>query len=323
MTLTLYVWPSDFGLPSVGIECLQFMAASKICAAPINFLHSTRPWVSPTGDFPFLHNEKGHQLTNFKSFVAFLRNSEQEILLDDELTPNQISEFDVYECLLRQKLRPAMLYTFWLDSMNYTTMTHYWFSSKLIFPYNLYYVDKKKKEVNSLISAINKTSKQLITEAIQVINLLSAKLGDNKYFCGNKPCSLDALIFGYLALLLRSQIPNDRIQLHLVSTPNLVRFVESIQSIYLPLNEEQLRQHANNKEFWTKRRAEGQRRLGESRFQKEQKEAEKELSKSQSSNYDIGYFALAALSISIIFAIHFGYIPVHADQIYAKRKQKP
>lgn len=29
------------------------------------------------GDFPFLHNEKGHQLTNFKSFVAFLRNSEQ------------------------------------------------------------------------------------------------------------------------------------------------------------------------------------------------------------------------------------------------------
>lgn len=102
-----------------------------------------------------------------------------------------------------------------------------------------------------------------------------------------------------------------------------VFFLNTYRSIYLPLNEEQLRQHANNKEFWTKRRAEGQRRLGESRFQKEQKEAEKELSKSQSSNYDIGYFALAALSISIIFAIHFGYIPVHADQIYAKRKQKP
>nr|CAD2164693.1 unnamed protein product [Meloidogyne enterolobii] len=47
----LYIWPAEFGLPSMDIESLQFMAASKICAAPILFEYSTRPWKSPTGKF--------------------------------------------------------------------------------------------------------------------------------------------------------------------------------------------------------------------------------------------------------------------------------
>lgn len=52
--------------------------------------------------------------------------------------------------------------------------------------------------------------------------MLSAKLGDNKYMCGNKPSSLDALVFGFLAPLLRLPFPNDRLQIHLSACPNLV-----------------------------------------------------------------------------------------------------
>jgi len=39
-----------------------------------------------------------------------------------------------------------------------------------------------------------------------------------------------------LAPLLKTPLPNDRLQLHLSATPNLVRFVESILSIVSFLN---------------------------------------------------------------------------------------
>lgn len=68
-----------------------------------------------------------------------------------------------------------------------------------------------------------------------------------------RPSSLDALVFGYLAPLLKLPLPHDRLQLHVAACPNLVRLVESIVSIYLPLSEDQLRQQRAERRFWTTR----------------------------------------------------------------------
>jgi len=308
------VWSSEFGLPSFDVECLQFMVASKLCAAQINFTSSSKPWGSPTGDFPYALDDQGQCLTKFEPFVEYLRNNRQDVVLDYELIPAQFCEFDAYNYLLKQKLRPAMLQMMWLDKDNFNTVTYCLFTSRLFFPYNFYYIDKKKKFATRLIESTRKNTKQLYSDAILVINLLSSKLGDNKYFSGDKPCSLDALIFGYLAPLLRFPFPNDRIQLHLISTPNLVRFVESILSIYLPPTESQLQEQSQRKNFWSKRKAEAQSKIREIRMRKEQNESQKS-SADSSSNYGIGYFGFffaAAVTVSVMFAVHFGLIPVEA-----------
>lgn len=62
-----------------------------------------------------------------------------------------------------------------------------------------------------------------------------------------RPSSLDALIFGYLAPILKLPLPSDRLQQHILGCPNLVRFIESIISIYLPLTETQIRLQAASK----------------------------------------------------------------------------
>lgn len=138
------------------------------------------------------------------------------------------------------------------------------------------------------------------------MNALSQKLGDNKYFCGDKPCSLDALIFGYLAPLLKLPLPSDRLQLHLQSLPNLVRFVESIICIYLPLTEEQIRLQSHDKLFWEKRKSRSQKEAEENRLRKEQKK--KEASQSNGSMRDTIIFATGAITLSLLFAIHTGII---------------
>lgn len=138
------------------------------------------------------------------------------------------------------------------------------------------------------------------------MNLLSAKLGDNKYFCGDKPCSLDALIFGYLAPLLRLPLPNDRIQMHLSSCANLVRFIESIISIYLPLQEDAIRKQIESKKFWEKRRLDAQRDIEDGRVRSEQRRNEKENASKDNSLRDTLLFTAGAITFSLLFAVHTG-----------------
>ncbi|KAI1732462.1 outer mitochondrial membrane transport complex protein [Ditylenchus destructor] len=304
----LRIWPSEFGLPSVDTACLQFMVATKLCAAPVSFVYDSHPWSSPSGMFP-LFMEGSRTITSFEEYVEYLRSYKQDVVLDNELVPSQICEFDAYDSYLKQKLLPALTYLLWLDDANFGTVTHYWYSSKLPFGYNSYYIMQRKRQAKAFIEACRKSPTQLTLDGIQVLNALSAKLGDNKYFCGDKPCSLDALIFGYLAPLLRLPLPTDRLQLHLTSCPNLVRFVESLISIYLPLTDTAIQEQTATKKFWAKRKAEAQKVIESKRISKEQKRAERERAKDMPIR-DTILFAMGALVCCVLFALHTGIIKI-------------
>nr|CDJ88252.1 Outer mitochondrial membrane transport complex protein domain containing protein [Haemonchus contortus] len=304
--MELHVWPADFGLPSIDVKCLQFLACSKMCASPVSVVYSCSPWSSPTGEYPILFDKSNHPkaITDFDRFVDMLRKSGQEVVIDAELTPAERSQIDAFNCFLKEFIYPAVMHTFWGDDLNYSTVTHHWFSSRLSFPYNLYYLEKRRKRIQRLLS--EKSVSTIMKDGLQALNLLSSKLGDNKFFCGNKPSSLDALVFGYLAPLLRLPLPNDRLQLHLRACPNLVRFVEQVASIYLPPSEEQLRLQKGERKMW------------ETRLQKAEKlkEAEKvataeaTLVQEDLPLRDTILFGLGAITLSLLFALHSGIIQV-------------
>ncbi|VDL79700.1 unnamed protein product [Nippostrongylus brasiliensis] len=285
--MELHVWPADFGLPSIDVKCLQFLACSKMCASPVSVVHTASPWNSPTG-----------------KFVDVLKKSGQEVVIDAELTPSESSQIDAFDCFLQEHVYPAVMHTFWADDLNYNTVTHYWFSSRLSFPYNLYYMERRRKRILRLLSEKNVST--IMKDGLQALNLLSSKLGDNKFFCGNKPSSLDALVYGYLAPLLRLPLPNDRLQLHLRACPNLVRFVELVTSIYFPPSDDQQRQQKAERKMW------------EARLQKAEKlkEAEKvataeaKLVQEDLPLRDTILFGLGALTLSLLFALHSGIIQV-------------
>ncbi|KAK5969338.1 Metaxin-1 [Trichostrongylus colubriformis] len=317
--MELHVWPADFGLPSIDVKCLQFLACSKMCASPVSVVYASSPWNSPTGEYPVLFDKtnQGKTTTDFDKFVDMLRKSGQEVVIDAELTPSERSQIDAFHCFLEQYINPAVasnffffsfslsaMHTFWGDDLNYNTVTHHWFSSRLSFPYNMYYLEKRRKRIQRLLS--EKSVSSVMKDGLQALNLLSSKLGDNKFFCGNKPSSLDALVFGYLAPLLRLPLPNDRLQLHLRACPNLVRFVEQVSSIYLPPSEEQLRLQKAERKMW------------DTRLQKAEKlkEAEKvataeaTLQQEDLPLRDSILFGLGAITLSLLFALHSGIIQV-------------
>ena len=74
----------------------------------------------------------------------------------------------------------------------------------------------------------------MYSDAEKCLTLLSNRLGDSKYFFGNQPTSLDAIVYSYLAPLLKTPFPNSTLQNHLKACTNLVTFVARISQKYYP-----------------------------------------------------------------------------------------
>lgn len=310
--MELYIWPSDFGLPSIETKCLQFMACAKFCAAPVSVIPSCSPWKCKKGVYPVFVNkavDENSEVTEFDEFAAILRKSAQDVVLDNELTLAERCEFDAFSSLMLHYFYPAQLHFLWIDHWNYSTVTAHWYSSQLLFPYGLYYLERGRRRAQAYVAACGRSEAQLIRDAIMAINLLSAKLGDNKYFYGDRPSSLDALIFGYLAPILKLPLPSDRLQQHILGCPNLVRFIESIISIYLPLTETQIRLQAASKDKWQMRRARAQKSAERMQIRRETVDEE-----ASAPIRDTVIFAVGALTLSILFAVHLGIVSVSLEE---------
>ncbi|XP_062888433.1 metaxin-1b isoform X2 [Mobula hypostoma] len=74
----------------------------------------------------------------------------------------------------------------------------------------------------------------IFKDARECLTLLSQRLGSNKFFFGDSPSSLDAIVFGHLAPLLKAKLPNGKLQQHLRSLDNLCSLCTSILGLYFP-----------------------------------------------------------------------------------------
>ncbi|CAL1262086.1 unnamed protein product [Larinioides sclopetarius] len=242
--MELDIWQGDWGLPSIDLTCLQVMAYAKFSGAPIKIKKTNWP-LSRYGHLPvFRHGKKN--LTTFDNIVSYLQK--QNYNADGELTSKQCSDIIAYTALLRDKLYPALLYVWWIDERNYCEVTRPWYAKVLRFPLNYFLPGHQQRAAHVTIDnlwssdLIEDSQKEtaLYKDAQECLNLLSHRLGDNEYFFGKNPCSLDAIVFGFLAPLLKAPFKNAALQNHLKACPNLQQFVQRILQRYFPLTPEEL-----------------------------------------------------------------------------------
>lgn len=72
----------------------------------------------------------------------------------------------------------------------------------------------------------------MYSEAQRCLTLLSTRLGERDFFYGQQPSTIDAIIYSYLAPLLKAPLPNPILQNHLKACTNLVKYVSRISQRY-------------------------------------------------------------------------------------------
>ncbi|XP_064608299.1 metaxin-1-like [Liolophura sinensis] len=239
------VWKGDWGLPSVDPNCLAVLAYCKFSGVPVKVKKSGNPLWSPTGDFPVLYHREFLE-TTVPDIFSYLRK--QNWGTDFDLTHKQSADVIAFSSMLEEKLLPAVLHSWWMDGKNYVDLTRPWYAKAAPFPLNFYIPGKLQRRAESRIFLAKRTDNlndadiegKIYQDAKECLNHLSYKLGDQDFFFGKMPSSLDALVFGYLAPLLKAPFQGSQLQNHLRGCENLTTLCTRVLQRFFPLDPEEL-----------------------------------------------------------------------------------
>ncbi|XP_051168258.1 metaxin-1 isoform X2 [Leptopilina boulardi] len=235
-TYQLDVWKGDWGLPSIDINCLQALAYAKFCKIPLKINATNNPYRSPNGQLPVLRHQYGIDYT-IRNILQFFRKN--NYCLDFGLSPKQCADVNAYETMLKEELFPALQFIWWVDERNFRQVIRPWYGKAMPYFLNYYYPSKYEKEAKTLMESLYPTEDEISNietdvygKAQKCLTLLSNRLGDKDYFFGSKPTTLDAIIFSYLAPILRIPLLNNALKNHLTACVNLEDFVVRISVKY-------------------------------------------------------------------------------------------
>lgn len=235
----LEIWNGDWGLPSVDLKCLRVMAFAKFSGAPLKLKKTNNPWLSPSGELP-VFRQGNDKLTKFEDITSYFKTHNYNA--DFELDARQQSDICAYSHLLEEKLLPGLTYSWWIDSKNYIDFTRPWFAKALPFPLNYFVPGSEQRRARKYLlgkygldeEEERKLETLVFKRAQECLTLLENRLGNEEFFFGRSPSSLDAVVFAYLAPLLKAPFPNPTLQNHMKACDNLVRFVVRIIHRYFP-----------------------------------------------------------------------------------------
>ncbi|KAM3614596.1 uncharacterized protein V6R79_016574 [Siganus canaliculatus] len=237
----LFCWEGDWGLPSVSTDCLVVLAYAQFAGAPLKLRKTSNPWRSPSGSLPALRTNQNETLSRPSDIIIHLRK--QKYNADYDLSAKEGADSLAFVSLMEEKLKPALIYAFWVESKNYVDVTRRWYAEHLPFPLNFFLPGRMQRHQleklrllrgDESLEAGEELEKELFRDAAECMNLLSQRLGSHKFFFGDSPSSLDAYVFGHLAPILKSKLPNGKLQQHLRNLENLSSFCTNILLLYFP-----------------------------------------------------------------------------------------
>ncbi|KAM9805478.1 metaxin-1-like [Syngnathus typhle] len=240
----LFVWEGDWGLPSVNSDCLVVLAYAQFSGAPLKVHKLSNPWRCPGGTIPALRTAHKEALWRPSDIIVHLQK--QKYNADFDLSPKEAADSLAFVALVQEKLSPAVLYALWVEPKNFAEVTRRWYAEHVSFPLGLVLPGRMRRQEldklrllrgDSSLEPGDELEKELYDDATNCMDLLAQRLGMQKFFFGDSPSSLDAVVFGWLAPILKCELPSGKLQQHLKSLDNLHAFCGNILLVYFPQND--------------------------------------------------------------------------------------
>ncbi|XP_048731783.1 metaxin-1-like [Ostrea edulis] len=240
---TLEVWSGEWGLPSFDHKCLAVQSYCKFSGIPVKVTARNNPLRSPSGSLPVFRNGDAVKC-GVISIFEYLK--EQNFGNDVSLSRKLQADNKAFLYFLEEKLKPAYLHSWWVDAHAFTETTRPLYAKACGFPLSLYVTKKMMTSAsNEVYTPLQKQDvteedidKLIYKEAKECINLLSYKLGEQDFFFGDCPTSLDAMVFGYIAPLIKGPLTSNQLVKHIENCPNLCNHTNRILSRFFPLSQD-------------------------------------------------------------------------------------
>lgn len=228
--MELNICEGDYGLPSLDSDCLHLLLLANVTKIPLNV-------ISRQIKYPiFAHDTKiMREYAEVQNHLVKLGFS-----VDYSLTSKQKNETYVLKNMLKLYISPIIKYLWWVNECNYENFTSKWFMSSAKFPFNFTGLRRLKSEAASFfeLNFANETLeniKMVLNKGFkECLYIFAARLLKSPYIYGDDISSLDIVLYGYLAPILKIPFPENEFKEILESNPIFSSFVSKINKIYFP-----------------------------------------------------------------------------------------
>ncbi|KAJ3040766.1 Metaxin-3 [Rhizophlyctis rosea] len=236
-SLELFSWGPAWDLPTCDPFCLSVEAYLNLTDTRWKVHDSSDPKTSPTGELPLL-KDGVEVLVGTEKIFAHLKKKGAD--LDDHLNSHQRAESLAFITMIEQRLHDALLYTWWLETENFTKSTRPAFSRVLSWTSRYYVPSQIQNNAQNRLGHYGKVIEndkevsEVYSMARECYRALAAKLGQNDYFFGNKPSTLDAVAFGHLAFHAYPSLAEPKLfSLLTFEFPSLIAYVNRMRTLVL------------------------------------------------------------------------------------------
>jgi glutathione S-transferase len=238
--IELYQFFPAFGQPTASSFCLKLAAYLRMADLPYKAVDVDRPGKSPKGKLPFIR-DGGVEVADSGIIIDYLKakygdSGDLGDLADSELSPEQQAVSLATQRLVEESLYWSAMYARWVEPEGWAVLAPAFFG---VIP----------KPARGLVASLIRrkiirdirghgrgllTQEEVYASADKDLTALSALLGEKPYFMGDKPTTLDAVVYGLLALIYFVPIDSP-LKTKAESLNNLKAHAERIREAYFPV----------------------------------------------------------------------------------------
>jgi glutathione S-transferase len=229
--IKLYQFAPAFDLPNASPFCMKVEVWLRLAGLPFEIVPPALNHMSkaPKGKLPYIDDD-GVIVADSSAIVAHL-TGRYGVTLDQWLSAEQVAVALAFQRLAEEHLYWAVLYTRWVEPQG-------WEQTKLAFFGGMPAVLGRivpplaRRAMNKSLHGhgMGRHSPEEIHALGQRdIQALSTFLGEKPYFMGEKPCTLDATMYAFLANLVSPKVPPSPLSMGARELPNLVAYCERLK----------------------------------------------------------------------------------------------
>ncbi|XP_063984550.1 metaxin-2-like isoform X2 [Diachasmimorpha longicaudata] len=162
-------------------------------------------YMSPSGRVPFIQCG-AFVVSDFDNIVSFVGNKGAR--LSQDLDDIEKTDMRAYMSLVNNGLAHAEQYICWVDPVTLEQVTKPRHGSVYPWPLNHILNWQKQRQVTKKLTVLgwyNKSLDEIYHEVKMCCTALSERLDGKPYFYGDNPSELDALVYGHIHAILRSE----------------------------------------------------------------------------------------------------------------------
>jgi glutathione S-transferase len=231
--LTLFQFPTYWGLPNVSPFCLKLETYLRLAGIPYTVKVTTSMGRTPKGKLPFIID--GSETVYDTSLIIQYLKSKYGDPLDKQLTLDQRALGVALQRMLEEHLYFAMTYSRWVDPNYYPAFIGTIFGKLPVFA-KLFVPALVRRQVRKQLwqqGTGRHTPEEVYQFGIEDINACGQILGSKTFLFGEKPSSYDVILYAFLEEIIIPPI-NSPLQSAVNHRPELVAFCTRIRKLAFP-----------------------------------------------------------------------------------------